>query len=127
MLYDTLKILHILSATLLLTSMVYSYQLWRQAETVNIQRIQIQTWLIILPFAIIQLITGFTIINIQHEDLTQLWIRGSVTGFILVIGSWFAFIYFLLSGQHRRKQAIMLSLCASALCVMIFFMTNKTI
>jgi len=121
--------------------MTYSYYLWRTipasvSSAALAQRIQIQTWIIIIPFAIVQLVTGFTMISLKNEDLSQLWISGSVTGFVIAIASWFAFIYFLLSAQHdlagrkiffRRIQASMLSICTLALLSMIFFMANKIV
>jgi uncharacterized membrane protein len=144
MLYDCLKILHIVSATLLLTCMGYSYHLWRNMQSpkdgaVRYQYIQTMTWMFIVPLAIMQLATGFSMINIHHEDVSQLWISGSVIGFITVIGSWFSFIYFLLLAQqveirkfsteravaYRRMQSMMLAVCGLALLVMIFFMANK--
>jgi uncharacterized membrane protein len=157
MLYYCLKILHIISATLMLTSIIYSYRLWKNiqhhheaAETA--QRIQTQTWLFIIPFALIQLGTGFTMISVQHYDFSEWWISGSVIGFIVVIGSWFSFVYFLLLSQQfseikssahdnhfisgsgtnkkykifRQVQSVMLMLCAAALLSMIFFMANKS-
>jgi len=143
--YSYLKILHIISASLLLTSMAYSYFLWKYIQkpeetSTLFQRIQSQTWLIIIPATIFQLATGFTMISLRHERLSQLWIGGSVLGFITVIGSWFSFIYFLLLSQQvttqqlqsyprfrlfRRAQSMMLSICALALLCMIFLMANK--
>ncbi len=141
MLYDYLKILHILSATLVLTSMAYSYYLWRTENTTTTAlRIQTQTWLIIVPFALIQLLTGFTMISLKHYDLSEFWISGSVLSFIILVSSWLGFIYFLLMGQKIpldsalkknrknlfvRAQSIMLSICSLALLSMIFFMANK--
>jgi len=145
MLYSCLKILHILSAVLLLTSVAYSYMLWSyiqkpQHTAIIAERLQSQTWLVIIPAAIFQLATGFAMINLNHENLSQFWISGSVIGFITVIGSWFSFLYFLLLSQQiptkplqnyprfklfRRVQSIMLSICAFALFGMVFLMTNK--
>jgi uncharacterized membrane protein len=141
MTHESIKIVHILSATFVLTSMFYSYYLWRmmpktESDTELSQCIQMQTWIIIIPFAIVQLVTGFTMISMKNEDLSQLWISGSAVGFIIAIVSWFAFIYFLLSAQHdlagrkvffRRIQASMLSICTLALLSMIFFMANKIV
>jgi uncharacterized membrane protein len=129
--------------------MAYSYRLWKfmlipnNAE-INAQRIQTQTWLIIVPSAILQLGTGFTMISINHEDLSSVWISGSIIGFITVIGSWFSFVYFLLMSQQlptrmmqhqrvlaaklkyfRRAQSIMLFICTVALLSMVFLMANK--
>ena len=140
MIYYDLKILHILCAGLLLTGFVYCYRLWiglkePSTKTLNVQRIQSITWQIILPIAIIQLVTGFTIISIKHEDLTQFWISGSVIGFIIVISSWLGFTYFLLASQQagsnysllRKAQSLCLLICSSALLSMIFFMANKIV
>ena len=131
MLYYTLKILHIISATFVLMSMVYSYTLWCAKNPLMAQRIQLQTWLVIVPFAIMQLLSGFTMMSVQHEDFSQFWIKGTIIGFMIVIGSWFSFIYFLLSSaqatqvRYRQLQAGSLMLCTAALLSMIFFMANK--
>jgi uncharacterized membrane protein len=150
MLYFCLKIIHILSATLLLTSMGYSYHLWKNMRSprdgaLRTERIQMLTWLLIIPLAITQLATGFTILSIQHEDFSQLWISASVIGFIIVIASWVSFIYFLLLSQQieikhstqpfnrwserglffRRIQSMLLSVCGLSILAMIFFMANK--
>jgi uncharacterized membrane protein len=145
MAYNSLKFLHIISATLLLLSMAYSCKVWATLDTHKnsrtlLQQIQTQTWLIILPLAVIQLATGFTMISLNHEDLSQIWIVGSVIGFVTALGSWFAFIYFLLLSQqmaaeeridviqfkfYRRIQSAMISVCILAFMTMIFFMANK--
>lgn len=149
MLYSCLQILHIFSATLLVTSMAYSFRLWRymhspRVDAIITNRIQIQTWMVVIPLAIFQLATGFTMISLQHEDLSQFWITGSSLGFIILIGSWFSFIYFLLQAQQlpnqrqessvsnsrhqffRRAQSAMLTICGASLLGMIFLMANKT-
>lgn len=128
MLYNILKISHILSAALLLTSMAYSCRLWLlNHKSSHVESIQAQTWMIIIPFAVLQLATGFTMISLKHEELSQLWVSGSVIGFIVVIASWLAFIYFLLSGYGRKVQASLLALCTSGLLCMIFLMANKIV
>lgn len=144
--YFSIKILHIISAALLLTSIGYCYHLWSRAQHVKelafaVSQIQIQTWLIILPVVIFQLATGFTMISLNHEDFSQFWIMGSVIGFIIVVGSWFSFIYLLVLSQQltvksnqtisikfksvRRLQSVLLCLCASAIFIIIFLMANK--
>lgn len=130
MLYNFIKIFHILSATLLLTSMGYCYYVWWQMKSalhvasVAIERIQSLTLRIIVPFAFMQLMTGFTMISLKQEGLTQLWIKASGVGFIVVISSWFAFVYFLISGK-RQAQSLMLIFNLLGLLCMIFFMVNK--
>lgn len=146
--YNCLKIFHILSAVLLLTSMAYCYRLWRNVQTqreseIASQNIQTQTWRIIIPATLIQLATGFTMLSLKPMGLSQYWIMGSVVGFITAIGSWFSFVYFLLLSQQlmtqqndtpllankfkffRRAQSAMLMLCGFALISMIFLMANR--
>ncbi len=148
MLYDCLKIFHILSAGFLLSGMIYSYYLWRFAHkpqriAMISQRIQIQTLTLIAPLALVQLATGFTMVSLQSSHLSQWWITASILGFVLVLGSWFSFVYLLVLSQQvvaehqtpeilaakyksfRRAQSIMLWVCAAAAFCMIFFMANK--
>ncbi len=144
MIYFYLKILHILSASCVLTSMMYSFHLWRSIDGHNLvtiaQRIQKQTALIIMPFALFQLATGFTMMSLKRYPWESFWISGSLTSFITAIVSWFGFIYFLLLSQqatiqpnpstprthYRRLQSCMLLLSALGLLSMVFFMANKT-
>ncbi len=145
MLYNSLKILHILSATLVLTSILYSFHLWRlmlqQDKTSIAERIQTQTAFVIIPFALIQLATGFTMIGLDQAHFSRFWISGSIMSFIVAIMSWLGFMYFLLLSQqidlasqnnpseqkqYRRTQIMLLLLCALGLLSMLFFMANKT-
>jgi uncharacterized membrane protein len=142
--YDSLKLLHIASATLVLTSIAYCFYLWklipktRNALSLS-DRIQSQTWLVIIPFSIVQMASGFTLISLKHYNFSEMWIAGSIISFITVMAGWFAFVYYLLLSQqapisftshaqlkfYRQIQSLMLSLCALALLSMIFFMANK--
>jgi len=133
-----------MSAAGVLTSIIYSFHLWRSIHPHNLaaisDRIQRQTSLIIIPFAVVQLATGFTMISLQRYNWHLLWIGGSVISFITAIASWFGFIYFLLlsqqatialhehsqSSRYRRLQSFMLICCALGLLSMVFFMANKT-
>jgi uncharacterized membrane protein len=143
MIYIYLKIFHIISAACVLTSIVYSFHLWRSIHSHNLaaisQQIQKQTSLIIIPFAVLQLATGFTMISLKRYSWHQFWLGGSVISFITALASWFGFLYFLLLAQqatvvvnehsrptrYRRLQSCMLLLCALGLLSMVFFMANK--
>ena len=149
-LYEYVKMLHIISASLVVSSLFYSYQLWRllraqgNANTFSVfMRIQKQTLLVIVPFTLIQLATGFTLISQQHGLLSDSWVSTSLLGFMVMISSWLGFIYFLSASQHLdassnsnennnsrkrfydRAQSIMLFLCALALSAMIYVMANR--
>jgi len=144
MFYDYLKIFHILSASLVLTSIAYSYQLWRSMQKsrnsfAQFTRIRKQTALVIVPGALVQLATGFSLISLQHYALSEGWVGSSITGFIVLILSWMGFMYFLAAGQqnmalngsetqsrfYRNAQSLMLMLCALALTAMIYSMANR--
>ncbi len=142
MIYIYLKILHILSASFVLTSMAYSFHLWRSIHPHNLatisERIQKQTSLVIVPFALFQLGTGFTLMSLQHYNWHLLWIGASVMSFIAAIAGWFGFLYFLVLSQqataslrdrtrphYRRLQSLMLLVCGLGLLSMVFFMANK--
>jgi len=146
MIYDYLKILHIISASLVLGSILYSYQLWITMQRAEhpfqfFTRIQKQTALIIVPATLIQLATGFTLISLQHYPLTEWWIGTSIVGFVILVTSWLAFVWFLaVSLQHspesphasrrrhsfyRHAQSVMLLLCGLAIALMIFSMANR--
>jgi hypothetical protein len=131
-LYNCLKIFHILSATLLLMSMIYSYVIWQLSLKSNkntaiaANSIQKTTFLLILPLAVIQLLTGFTMISIKSTDLTQLWVSGSITGFIIGVGAWFGFVYsLLLTNPTEKLHYSLLSVCVLGVLMMIFFMATR--
>ncbi len=121
MLYNALKILHIMSAALLLTSIVYTFKLWL---THSLEKIQLQTWGLFIPTAIFQLATGFTMISLKQYNLSDIWIIGSLGGFMVLIISWFGFLY-LLSTRAKKLQIALLATACITLLVMIFLMANK--
>lgn len=139
--YDYLKILHIISAALVLGSIFYSCQLWVAMLQADdgfplFHRIQKLTAFIVIPATLVQLGTGFTLISLEHYPLTEWWIGTSITGFVVLVGSWLGFVYFLAAGQqqnvrprtstfYRRAQSIMLLLCGLSLAIMIFSMANR--
>lgn len=125
MLYNLIKIFHIVTATLLLTTMAYCYYVWLGKDKGrDIKQIQSLTLQIIAPAALLQLVTGFMMTSLKPEILSQFWIKASSFGFVLVIASWFAFIYFLLS-DNRKVQSLMLIGNFLGLLAMIFFMVSK--
>jgi len=142
MTYDWLKFFHIIGAGLLLSSLGYSYYLWKEIDTrrypaILFERIQQQTWLVIAPLAIIQLASGFTMISLKHYAFHKLWVKGSIFSFLLVLMSWFSFIYFLFcsqrisiatkhsSAKYKKAQLHALLVFKVALVAMIFFMSTK--
>lgn len=146
MAYEYLKILHIISASLIIGSILYSYRLWLAMPHTNdrfalFARIQKQTAYIIIPATLIQLGTGFTLISLRHYSVTEWWISTSILGFSLLVISWISFVYFLYISEQdmdkdssklrkgkrffHRAQSLMLMLCALSVFMMIFAMANR--
>lgn len=146
MVYEYLKILHVISASLIIGSILYSCQLWLAMQRDQdgfplFHRIQKQTAIVIIPATLIQLGTGFTLISLQHYGLDEAWIGTSITGFLVMVASWLGFIFFLTASQkqlqqkqqdghrpdpfYQRAQSIMLFFCGLSLAVMIFSMANR--
>ncbi len=128
MLYNTLKILHILSAALVVTSIIYCCHLWLKQKPSH--TIQIQTWRTIIPFALFQLATGFTMISLKQYNLSEFWIIGSILGFVVVICSWFGFLYCVIASQQstylilKWAPPLLLVICCGALLSIIFLMAS---
>lgn len=134
--YNALKIIHILSAIIFVTSMTYCLYLWRfktyqRTVAIIFQCIQAQTFRFIIPFILLQLFTGFTLFSLQPEKFTPGWPVGIFIHFVIVIAAWVVFIYFLCRSQqsarfnfYRRIQGIMLLICLSALLTLIFQMAS---
>ncbi len=111
MLYNTLKIAHILSATMLLASIAASLRVATQTRAIPM----------VIPFALIQILTGFTMISLNHYALSDLWIKYSLISFFVLIGSWIAF----LSLSNHIARIFFMSLSFTAILSMIFLMANK--
>ncbi len=132
MFYDILKILHIISATLLLASMVYTFKLWLDSTNADcsLQKIQIQTLTLFVPTAMFQLATGFTMISLKHYEMSEFWIMGSMSGFMILIISWFSFLYLIFTVSLKNRfykllQITLLLITSITLLFMIFLMANK--
>ncbi len=145
--YDTLKILHILGATLVLSSLAYCIALWHAMPNADnsyvlFARIQKQTALIIMPLGTLQLLSGVTLISLQHTALGLPWLYLSFAGFIGLMTCWLGFMYCLTMAQqntlqnndqknphrrafYRRAQTYMLAASGIALAVILFAMTSR--
>ncbi len=66
---------------------------------------QMQTVFFMIPFAIIQLATGFSLISLKHYTFSAFWVTGSIFAFIAMIISWLTFIYLLLLSQQAAIKS----------------------
>lgn len=122
-LYNGLKVFHILCATLFLMGMIASARAWLFASDVTLLRAKLNTRTLhlIVPIAFLQLLSGFTMISLQHDSMSEYWIKTSLMGFMVLIVSWFGFLF----SRHKKLQRIFLVLCFLAIGIMIFMMANK--
>ncbi len=124
LIYDFLKICHILLASIFCTTIVYDVYYWIKKSNYSIQLLQKHVLYIIIPLSLIQLLMGFTMISLKHYDFHQKWILVSIFGFPIFIASWLLFVYFS-TYSLRRKSLGLLGFAIFTLFMMIFFMTNK--
>ena len=124
MLYDILKVSHILFASLIVITIAYDISLWIKKDPNSIERISHHTTRLIIPLTIIQLFTGFTMISLKQYDFHEKWILVSSIGFPIFVASWLGFVYFS-TYSFRRIPSFMLGFTLLCLSFMIFFMTNK--
>jgi uncharacterized membrane protein YozB (DUF420 family) len=147
-LYDFLKILHIILASILCITLAHDIFCWFRKLPGYIRQLQKHSLTIIIPIALIQLLLGFTMISLKHYDFHEKWILISVIGFPVFIVCWVLFVCFAVSCQRtlslhpaksiwmpasagmtsfllRHVSLIMLACATLSLLLMIFFMTNK--
>jgi len=108
---------HILSASVLLFTFI---QLFFPKKIFQPH----QTFFIVIPLAIFQLLSGFTMISLKHYDFKEMWVQGSAMGFMVFIISWLIFVKLYFS-RFKPLSFIMLVLSNLTLLIMIFLMTNK--
>lgn len=121
MLYDTIKIVHILSASILLGGIINCAWAFAFSKENAALLMQTKTLSIVMPFGLLQLFSGFTMISLKHYSLSEIWIKGSMVGFIILMVSWIGFLFV----EIKRWRQFFLSICVMTLLVMIFLMANK--
>lgn len=124
MIYEILKVSHILFASLIVITIIYDIFLWIKKDPLFHTLISRHTTRWIIPLTILQLFTGFTMISLKQYDFHEKWIMVSSIGFPVFIASWLLFVYFS-TYSFRRIPYIMLGFTLLCLLFMIFFMTNK--
>ena len=126
--YYWIKLSHIVSACIFLTGFLWIF-LGKIAEkqTLTSKHFSINTtlptitWAMVIPFGLYQLLSGFTIISLKHYELSDLWIKVSLLGFIAVIALWFL----MLNTKNKKIQFYLMTLGLSVLLTMVFFMANR--
>ncbi len=99
-LYATIKLVHIVSSTLLFgTGVGTTFHLWYADRSRNVQAIAVAArttvlvdWIFILPVVALQPLTGFWMLDISGQDLYQSWIVTALGIFVIAGFFWFPVI-----------------------------------
>ena len=127
--YYFVKTLHIFCASILLLSLCKCCLLWYKR---NFNLLTKQGWMILF-ISIFQLFSGFTMISLKHTNVKQLWIQGSIVGFILFISCCILFFYLIIDMKTRiqpspflqKTISVTLSMMILTMLSMIFFMASQ--
>ncbi len=113
MLYLWLKTIHIISATVLFgTDLGSAFYLWRAHLSRDVAAIAFATrnvvitdWIFTTPAVIIQPLTGFMMIYINHFPLSSTWIVLSLFLYILIGVCWLPVVWLQIQLREIAKQA----------------------
>ncbi|MHA7840401.1 MAG: DUF2269 family protein [Gammaproteobacteria bacterium] len=122
--YFIIKTLHIVSASFFLVGSCLA--LWPLLQTKNARCLRPLTGYVILPLGFIQLLTGFTLISLQHYDFSHLWIKVSLLGFLCLCISWLGLL--IADYQNKPWPFLQRNLSVFIFCnvlTMVFFMANR--
>ncbi len=114
MLYIILKIIHIMSASVLFgTGMGTALYMLIVNFSNNIERIAKATrqvvkadWLFTTPSGIIQAITGFAMIYIKSYSLTAFWVMGSIAGYLIAGACWLPVVWLQIQCRNLALDAL---------------------
>lgn len=131
-LYTTLKIIHILTGSVLFASF-FAVGLYSLCQRTVTQQLLILTrnisWFVSLPTLLIQMITGLAVIGVKHYALQLPWVIGTFIGFACLIISWLTGAFCLMLAINQPKPYYhywQYSLYTSfvILLIMLFFMSS---
>jgi uncharacterized membrane protein len=114
MVYLWLKIIHILSATILFgTGVGSAFYLLRahlsqelSAIAFASRQVVIADWLFTTPAVIIQPLTGFIMMVMQHYPVSSLWISLSILLYILTGACWIPVVWLQIRIRDITKHAV---------------------
>lgn len=101
MLYAWIKILHIISASVLfgtgLGTAFYMFYVNQQKNITLIAKattaVVIADWFFTATSGIVQLLTGFTLIYLKGYSLLSLWVLGSLLGYVIAGACWLPVVF----------------------------------
>jgi uncharacterized membrane protein len=114
LIYDYLKIVHVISACLLFgTGLGTAAYMFFAHRTKNIRiiapafRLIVKAdWYFTLTSGIVQLITGMAMVFIHNLDFSSFWIWGSLLGYLIAGACWLPVVYIQIRLKNIAKQAL---------------------
>jgi uncharacterized membrane protein len=111
--YNAVKIIHIISACILFgtglgTAAQMSYtRCVRSTQIISdiLKRVVTADWLFTTPSGIIQAITGLTLMHLRGYSFSDLWIMGSVAGYVLAGACWVPVVYLQIACKNMAIAA----------------------
>jgi uncharacterized membrane protein len=115
MAYFWLKLIHIVSSTLLfgtgLGSAFYMYRADRSGDIHAIvfaaRNVVLADWLFTTPAVIVQPLTGFALIHLTHYSLTSLWILLSLLLYLVAGACWLPVVWLQMQMYKLAQQALL--------------------
>ena len=133
MLYNTLKIIHILSGSVVFCSLigVQSYGLWQAYQPTaqpKIQHVNQKLVPLLILSILFQILSGFSLISLHHLSWQALWIKATLIGTVLLLINGGVFFSLVSPRGLKTPYGAILSLILSLgiLSAMIYFMANQT-
>lgn len=113
-LYPLLKLIHIISSTVLYgTGIGSAYYLWRAHRTGDTAMVAKVThhvvwadWLFTLPAVIIQPLTGFWLMEVQGYDFTSQWLHWSVVLYIIAGVCWIPVVWIQIMLRNSARDCV---------------------
>ncbi len=101
MLYAWIKILHIISASVLfgtgLGTAFYMFYVNQQKNVTLIAKatsaVVVADWLFTATSGVIQAITGFILVSLKGYSLSSLWVLGSISGYVIAGICWLPVVW----------------------------------
>ena len=132
MLYNTLKIIHILSGSVVFCTLIgaQSYGLWQAYQPtvqLNIQHLNQKIVPLLILGILFQILSGFSLISLHHLSWQALWIKAALVGTVLLLinGGVFLSLVSLRGMQTPYGAMVSLGLSLGILSALIYFMANQ--
>lgn len=127
MLYFIFKIIHVISGVVVFSSAFIApvYWIFEKSPTDLFFKKTLKTGLIItLPFLLLQILSGFTIIGIKAYSIHLPWVWGTFLGFLAFIFAWLLSLYFI-TQKNKTAWFFAITIAFVALLLMLFLMANR--